>query len=57
MDKLKLDIQMFSNDEEEKIYGFDDNGCKYPVQSEVLNGTEEPTSDIGKDGDIYLQYE
>ena len=31
MDKLKLDIQMFSNDEEEKIYGFDDNGCKYPV--------------------------
>ena len=33
MDKLKLDIQMFSSDEEEKTYGYDDDGCKYQVYS------------------------
>lgn len=52
MDKLKLDIQMFSTsgDEEEKIYGYDDNGCKYQVYTKndfcIIESDKTPTSEM-----------
>lgn len=32
------------------------DGSAYMLKSSILNGTEEPTDDLGNDGDLYLQY-
>ncbi len=32
------------------------DGRAYMLKSSILNGTEEPTDDLGNDGDLYLQY-
>lgn len=32
------------------------DGSAYMLKSSILSGTEEPTDDLGNDGDLYLQY-
>lgn len=32
------------------------DGSAYVLKSTILSGTEEPTNDIGNDGDLYIQY-
>lgn len=32
------------------------DGSAYMLKSSILSGTEEPTEDLGNDGDLYLQY-
>lgn len=51
----------------EKVYAFCENLCKEETmtkeqikdyaQKKVLSGTDNPSSELGEDGDIYLQYE
>lgn len=40
---------------EEELAGVRD-GSAYVLKSTILSGTEEPTDDLGNDGDIYIQY-
>ena len=32
------------------------DGSAYMLKSSILNGTEEPSDDLGNDGDLYIQY-
>ena len=81
MEKLKLDIKMFSETEEtDQYYVHSASHAKHPAynkdevdallspmntsisnlnankQNNVLSGTDTPSSSLGNDGDIYLQY-
>lgn len=40
---------------EEELAGVED-GSAYVLKSSILSGTEEPGDELGKDGDIYLQF-
>ena len=50
------------NNENKNIYAVDENFNKTEVYSKedvdnkILSGTSEPETDLGKNGDIYLQY-
>lgn len=64
MKRLKLNIQACASDEEDKsAYAVDEDFNKVEVyskediDSKILSGTVAPDNSLGKDGDIYLQYE
>ena len=53
--EIKTEFRSILQDLKEELATVED-GSAYVLKTSILSGTNEPTTSLGKDGDLYIQY-